>query len=284
MSFLELRSRWAAFPRRLVSCDPAPLCRWWGDTWESHKQDTCVSWLFQVSKLFVSVSPRHQGAVSQWQRQGCRFEKKTCQNYTLDKEGYLLPLFHSVSGLKRTSWAEELLLCSVVPLCDTASISQRGPAACRIAAGRPFLLVLVKFITDRFTLSRSYISIVLQLEQSPSSSTHTRFYHLGVLIDTIPIVYSTAQYSQWCWTPEHLSRSLLHHLQMWLDLLREVPSCFLYSSCVFLLLKNLFVLITLRTVWCSYVCMKYYSWTTRGFHKHYFPTLEGNLCKSTNFE
>lgn len=118
--------------------------------------------------------------------------KRKCVKITLDKEGNLLPLFHFVSGLKRTSWAEELLLCSIVLLCDTASISEPVPAAFRIAYKRPLLLVLVKFIYC-FKLSfyphYSYISIVLQLTQSPSSTTHTCFYYLEVFIDTIHIVY-----------------------------------------------------------------------------------------------
>lgn len=166
------------------------------ETPEYHTNRTVVfpgdfCWHLSVSKLLVSVSPRHQGAGSQWQWQGLvdvDFKRK-CVKITLDKKSYLLPLFHSVSGLKRTSWAEELFPCSMVPLCDTASISEPVPAACRIAAGSPFLLVLIKFITDHFTLSYSDISIVLQFKQSPSSTTHTCFYHLEVLTDTIHIVY-----------------------------------------------------------------------------------------------
>lgn len=116
--------------------------------------------------------------------------KKRSVKITLAKESYLLSSYHSVSGLERTSWAKEMLLCYIMPLCDLASIPESSKSS-NIAGGRPFPLFQLKFTTDHFTLLCFYISIVLYLKQFPSSDTHASVYGFAVL--QIPLVLFTKQ-------------------------------------------------------------------------------------------
>lgn len=114
---------WAAFLVGLVSSDTPALCRGSGDSWVLHKQDSCVPCSFLLAPFGLKAL-----CVSQSQTSGSSIPmtvagvvdvdfKRKCVKITLDKESYLLPLFHSISGLKRTAGLKTwfpALLCHYV--------------------------------------------------------------------------------------------------------------------------------------------------------------------------